>query len=104
MNKTDQDNPSKQTLEPIKHGQGIRANVDARKHELELALANVRKSNLSGTHIDAIETALNAFDYLLTGDPDNIPEAVAANLSQWLESSKFLIEHKMKRETPAQRS
>jgi hypothetical protein len=72
-----------------KHGQGLRKLVEMRRGQLELALGQLQKDQDAAKRTD-IETALGALQSLLTGDLDQIPEAVAAELSQWMESSKYL--------------
>ena len=76
-----------------KHGQGLRALVEARRHELEGALGHIRangRSNGSSNPASKIEEALAALDGLLTGDLDNISEVTAVQLNQWIETSKYL--------------
>jgi hypothetical protein len=70
-------------------GQGLRARVETRKHELEAAMS---KLPLGPERVD-IERAIGAIEGLLTGDLDNIPAVVGAQLSQWLEANKHLAEH-----------
>jgi hypothetical protein len=71
-----------------KHGQGLRALVEARRGELELELGEIAKG-APGKSTD-IEDALKALKALLTGDLDQIPPVVAQELMQWIETSKCL--------------
>ena len=70
-------------------GSSLRVRVEARKQELELALAKLDPDDRA--RID-IEQALNEVTGLLTGDLDQIPRVVAAELSVWLESNKHVNE------------
>jgi hypothetical protein len=70
-------------------GQSLRARVEARKQELEVALAKLDRDDRGRPDI---ENALNAVSGLLTGDLDQIPRVVAAELSTWLEANKHLNE------------
>ena len=70
-------------------GQGLRTRVETRKHELEVAMA---KLPVGPERID-LERAIGTIEGLLTGDLDNIPPVVSAQLSQWLEANKHLAEH-----------
>jgi hypothetical protein len=81
--------PPPEAADPLpKHGQGLRALVEARRRELELALNEVKQG---GTEKSAdIEAALDALKALLTGDLNRIPPVVARDLSQWIETSKYL--------------
>lgn len=72
-----------------KSGQGLRARCAARRDELEQALAQLGPDGSPGTRRD-LELALNGLDGLLTGNLDVIPPTLAAQLSRWLESSKYL--------------
>ncbi len=67
----------------------LRTRVETRKHELEAALANLGPDDRAR---DDIERALNEVSGLLTGDLDQIPRVVAAELSRWLESVKHVNE------------
>jgi hypothetical protein len=70
-------------------GSSLRVRVEKRKQELELALAKLGpKDRARGD----IEQALNEVTSLLTGNLDQIPRAVAAMLSTWLESNKHVHE------------
>jgi hypothetical protein len=77
-----------QIVRVTKHGQGLRALVEKRQHELELELSALRISAPDKT--GNIEAALGAIKALLTGDLDQIPPVVAQELSQWIETSKYL--------------
>jgi hypothetical protein len=70
-------------------GLSLRVRVEARKQELELALA---KLGLEDRARGDIEQALNEVTSLLTGNLDQIPRSVAAMLSTWLESNKHVNE------------
>lgn len=70
-------------------GQSLRARVEARKLELEAALAKLGPEDRAR---DDIENALNEVSGLLTGDLDHIPRVVAAELSTWLEANKHVNE------------
>jgi hypothetical protein len=70
-------------------GQGLRARVEARKQELELALAGLGPDDRARNDI---QLALNEVGELLTGDLDQIPRVVAAELSTWLEANKHVNE------------
>jgi hypothetical protein len=70
-------------------GMGLRSRVETRKHELESAIAKLKV----GDHgRDDVERALNSIDGLLTGNLDDIPGVVAAELSRWLEANKHIAE------------
>ncbi|MBS1124716.1 MAG: hypothetical protein H6Q90_6944 [Deltaproteobacteria bacterium] len=70
-------------------GQSLRARVEARKQELEAALAMLGPNDRARPDI---ENALNEVGGLLTGDLDHIPRVVAAELSNWLEANKHVYE------------
>ena len=70
-------------------GSSLRVRVEARKQELELALAKLGPEDRARGDI---EQALNEITSLLTGDLDQIPRVVAAMLSKWLESNKHVNE------------
>jgi|KBSMisStandDraft_5_1062788.scaffolds.fasta_scaffold801576_2 hypothetical protein len=77
-------------------GSSLRVRVEARKQELEQALAKLDPADRS--RVD-IEQALNEITGLLTGDLDQIPRVVAVELSAWLESNKHINEwHPAKKE------
>jgi hypothetical protein len=73
----------------ITRGQGLRERVEARKHELEVALAKLGPNERARADI---ENALNEVSGLLTGELDQIPRVVAAELSTWLEANKHVNE------------
>jgi hypothetical protein len=77
------------------HNPSLRARVEARKLELEEALAKLRPEDRARNDI---EIALNQVSGLLTGDLDQIPRVVAQELSTWLESNKHVNEWHKKRE------
>lgn len=70
-------------------GSSLRVRVEARKQELEQALAKLGPGDRA--RVD-IEQALSEVSGLLTGDLDRIPRVVAAELSAWLESNKHVDE------------
>lgn len=70
-------------------GQSLRARVEARKQELEAALSTLGPDDRARPDI---EHALAEVSGLLTGDLDQIPRVVAAELSTWLESNKYVNE------------
>ena len=70
-------------------GQSLRARVEARKQELEAALATLGPDDRARPDI---ENALNNVSGLLTGDLDHLPRVVAAELSTWLEANKYVNE------------
>lgn len=77
-------------------GSSLKVRVEARKQELELALAKLGPDDRA--RVD-IEQALNEVTGLLTGNLDQIPRVVAAELSTWLESNKHINEwHPAKKE------
>lgn len=67
----------------------LRELCERRRQELRQALDRLDDDGSPQTRRD-IEAALDALDPLLTGDLDQIPPVVAAQLSRWLESSKYL--------------
>lgn len=71
-------------------GQSLRARVAARRAELEAAIA--RPTTDERTRSD-LQHALEQVAGLLTGNLDEIPKVVAAELSTWLEANKHLDEH-----------
>jgi hypothetical protein len=73
----------------VMRGQSLRARVEARKQELEAALATLGPDDRARPDI---ENALNEVSGLLTGDLDQIPRVVAAELSTWLEANKHVNE------------
>jgi hypothetical protein len=70
-------------------GSSLRVRVEARKQELEQALAKLGPDDRARADI---EHALNEVTGLLTGDLDQIPRVVAAELSAWLEANKHTNE------------
>ncbi|HUS32981.1 MAG TPA: hypothetical protein VMZ53_30975 [Kofleriaceae bacterium] len=70
-------------------GSTLRARVEARMRELELALSTLSPTDRARPDI---EIALNGVRGLLTGDLDHIPYVVAAELSNWLEANKHVNE------------
>ncbi|MBL0216702.1 MAG: hypothetical protein IPQ07_22820 [Myxococcales bacterium] len=71
-------------------GLSLRMRVEARKAEIEAAIAS---TTLDARTRRDLESALGAVDGLLTGDLDRIPKVVAIELNTWLEASKHLDEH-----------
>jgi len=71
-------------------GQSLRARVAARRAEFEAAIA--RPILDEHTRID-VQHALDEVEGLLTGNLDEIPKVVAAELNRWLEANKHLDEH-----------
>lgn len=106
INSNDVDKNTPNPDEP-KHGEVLRKLVETRQQQLELVLAQIpkEKSEPPETRAD-IETALSALKALMTGDLNNIPDVVAEELTQWLETSKYLgakeVRHiaKVAREAP----
>ncbi len=78
-------------------GSSLRVRVEARKQELELALAKLAPDDRARRDI---EQALNEVSGLLTGDLDHIPRVVAAELSNWLESNKHVNEWHARKKEP----
>ena len=84
--------------EPVRHinsvdatsGQPIVARVMARKTELEALLDKLPEGDLA-TQGD-IYLALATINDLLTGDLENVPAVVVADMSRWLELNKHLAE------------
>ncbi|HVV84468.1 MAG TPA: hypothetical protein VHE35_15475 [Kofleriaceae bacterium] len=66
------------------------AQVEARRVELTRALAD--SANSPSTRGD-IEGALARLPTMLTGDLQKLPDMVSRDLTQWLESSKYLGVH-----------
>lgn len=67
----------------------LRALCETRQSELKEALGRLASDGAVQTRQD-IEAALDALDGLLTGNLDQIPPVVAAQLSKWITSSKYL--------------
>lgn len=77
-------------------GSNLRTRVEARKLELERSLAKLDPDDRARPDI---ENALNEISGLLTGNLDQIPRVVAAELSNWLETNKHVDEwHSSKKE------
>ena len=77
-------------------GASLRVRVETRKQELEQALAKLGPDDRGR---DDITQALNEVAGLLTGDLDQIPHVVAAELSKWLQANKHVNEwHPRKKE------
>jgi hypothetical protein len=75
----------------------LREQCEARQKELRAAVDRLDDDG-SRTRRD-IEAALGALDELLTGNLDHIPPVVAAQMSKWLESSKYLGVKETREET-----
>jgi hypothetical protein len=71
-------------------GQRLRDRVAARKAELEAAIASPTTDERTRSDL---QSALGQVEGMLTGNLDQIPRVVAANLSAWLEANKHLDEH-----------
>jgi hypothetical protein len=67
----------------------LRSLCETRQRELKEALARLAADGSPRTRHD-IEVALDALDGLLTGNLDQIPPVVSAQLSKWIASSKYL--------------
>jgi hypothetical protein len=67
--------------------QPLAARVQARKQELEALLAELPANDKTRGDI---ELALGGIEDLLTGDLENVPQVVAAQMSTWLERNKHL--------------
>ena len=76
-------------------GSSLRVRVETRKQELEVALAPLCPNDRARRDI---EQALNEVTGLLTGDLDQIPRVVAAELSAWLEANKHVNEWHFRKE------
>jgi len=76
----------------------LRLRVQARKTELEADLAKLDPGDRARGDV---ESALSQVEGLLTGDLDHIPMVVAAELSKWLETSKYLGEQRPAEPRPA---
>ena len=88
-------NKSENTTDATR-GSSLRFRVESRKQELEQALAKLGPDDRA--RVD-IEQALNEITGLLTGNLDQIPRVVAAELSTWLEANKHVDEwHPAKKE------
>jgi hypothetical protein len=73
-------------------GSSLRVRVETRKQELELALSKLPPEDRAR---DEIKHALSEIDGLLTGNLDQIPRVVAAELNTWLESNKHVDERQV---------
>jgi len=71
-------------------GQPLVERVQARKAELEAALAAIPETDIRAR--DPIELALSTVAGLLTGDLKHVPAVVASDLNLWLERHKHLAE------------
>ena len=71
-------------------GQPIVARVMARKAELEALLDGLPEADVA-TQGD-IYLALATINDLLTGDLENVPSVVVADMNRWLERNKHLAE------------
>ena len=69
-------------------GQMLVARVLTRKHELELQLAGPLADH---TRLE-VEQALSTIEGFLTGDLENVPAVVAADMNLWLERTKHVAE------------
>ncbi len=70
-------------------GMPLRARVLQRKHELELNLGKLSDSDHTRAEVQA---ALDEVTGLLTGNLDQIPHVIAAELNVWLEANKHVDE------------
>lgn len=70
-------------------GSALRSRVETRMRELELALSTLSPTDRARPDI---EIALAGVRGLLTGNLDQIPYVVAAELSNWLEANKHINE------------
>ena len=86
----DDDNANASNLGEVKHGQGLRAVVEARRRELEGMLAEINAAHEPSPRVDGIKFALESLANILTGDLDHISDAVAGQINKWLETSKNL--------------
>lgn len=71
-------------------GQPIVTRVLTRKRELEAARARLPADDVR-TRLD-LDLALSTVSELLTGNLNNVPAAVAADMNRWLEHNKHLAE------------
>ena len=67
----------------------LRALCETRQAELKEVLGRLAADGAPQTRHD-IEVALDALEGLLTGNLDQIPPVVSAQLSKWIASSKYL--------------
>jgi hypothetical protein len=70
-------------------GQTMVARVLARKAELEQLLASAGENTRTQNDIS---TALNTVNAMLSGDLENVPHVVVADMNRWLENNKHLAE------------
>lgn len=70
-------------------GQPIVTRVLARKAELEAILASAGESDRTQNDIS---TALDTVNAMLSGDLENVPHVVVADMNRWLEANKHLAE------------
>lgn len=70
--------------------ESLKTRIMNRRAELHSELRNLEPENHTAKDI---QQALTAVDELITGDLDHMSEVVAAGLSKWLETSKYLGEH-----------
>ena len=82
-------NDSNENTTDATRGSSLRVRVEARKQELELALSTMGSTD--GARRD-VELALSGVNGLLSGNLDEIPHVVAAELNTWLEASKHINE------------
>jgi len=68
-------------------GQSLKLRVLAHKKALEETLATLSPAD---RYRRDVEAALSQIQGLLTGDLDRIPHVVAAELSRWLEATKYV--------------
>jgi hypothetical protein len=68
-------------------GQSLKSRVLAHKQALEDTLAALSPTDRARRDVEA---ALSQVHGLLTGDLDHIPHVVAAELSRWLEATKYV--------------
>ena len=71
-------------------GEPLAVRAQQRKAELAIALEKTPADRLRER--SDIEIAMASVDELLTGDPDHLTDATAAELSRWLEHTKHLAE------------
>ncbi len=80
---------SEATTPPEKHGQGLRAVIEARQHELEQRLSEIGKDAAGGKGSD-VEAALSTLKTLLPANLDQISPMNAQELSHWLNTNKYV--------------
>ena len=71
-------------------GQPMVLRVQTRRAELEARLTTLREDDLQ-TRSD-IDLALATISELLTGDLENVPQVVTADMNRWLERNKHVAE------------